>query len=67
MMLAALLLVLLGLPALTFCNQMSNVFEDMFGSTLYKWSDNRDEIVEYNTTQLLKDRKTIAVYYSASW
>lgn len=44
-----------------------NPFVSLFGDTLYKWSADRNEIVEQNTTQLLKNKNTVAVYFSASW
>lgn len=44
-----------------------NPFVNLFGDTLYKWSADRNEIVEQNTTQLLKNKNTVAVYFSASW
>jgi hypothetical protein len=44
-----------------------NPFVDLFGTTLYKWSDKGDEIIEHNTTALLKGKSAVAIYYSASW
>jgi len=43
-------------------------FTEMFGDTLYQWSNSsRTEIYEMDTVDLLKNKDTIAVYYSASW
>ena len=45
---------------------VKQVFVELFGETLYKWK-NEEEAVELPTADLLKDKKVIGVYFSASW
>jgi hypothetical protein len=61
------LLILLACTAKSRSQADDNPFVDLFGATLYKWSPQGDEIMELNTTSLLKGKSAIAVYYSASW
>ena len=43
-------------------------FTEMFGDTLYKWADkSRTEVQELKTVDLVKGKKVVAVYFSASW
>lgn len=46
-------------------------FVEMFGEQLYKWEINEagteQTLMEFNTDDLLKDKKVIGVYFSASW
>lgn len=44
----------------------SQMFVELFGETLYKWK-NEEEAIELPTVELLKDKKVIGVYFSASW
>lgn len=44
----------------------SHVFRQLFGDTLYQWK-NEEEAVELPTEDLLKDKKVVGVYFSASW
>ena len=52
-------------------NLPSSVFADLFGATLYKWKVNTDgttmQVDELPTSELLKDKTAIAIYFSASW
>lgn len=58
----------LSISAMTAEASKVTAFEDMFGDTLYKWSNSsRTEILELRTSDLLKGKKTVAIYYSASW
>lgn len=47
-------------------NVKSHVFRQLFGDTLYQWK-NEEEAVELPTEDLLKDKKVVGVYFSASW
>lgn len=43
-------------------------FTEMFGNALYKWADaSRTNVQELKTVDLLKGKKTVAIYFSASW
>jgi thiol-disulfide isomerase/thioredoxin len=43
-----------------------NPFIELFGPTLYSWK-NEKEAIELPTHELLKDKKVIGIYFSASW
>ena len=50
----------------------SSPFVDIFGESLYKWDDVINEsgerqILEVSTSDVLKDKKVIGIYFSASW
>jgi thiol-disulfide isomerase/thioredoxin len=48
----------------------SNPFVEIVGPKLYKWgkdTSNRDTIVELDTSELLKNKDVVAIYYSAHW
>lgn len=49
----------------------TNPWVDMFGDTLYRWEmlpkTNEQEIVAEKTSDLLAGKKTIGIYFSASW
>ena len=45
----------------------ANPFVDMFGSTLYKWSDAGQDIEQLDTIKLLKNKNVVGIYFSASW
>ena len=45
----------------------NNPFVKYFGEFLYKWNENKDEITIQKTEDLLKNKNTVAIYYSASW
>jgi len=45
----------------------SNPFVQLFGESLYKWADSREEIHQISTEELLKNKDVIAIYFSASW
>jgi hypothetical protein len=62
------MLILLSLIAVkSTAETEQNPFVDIFGTTLYKWSTKGDEIMEQNTTTLLKGKSAVAIYFSASW
>ncbi|KAJ1422744.1 hypothetical protein B484DRAFT_398930 [Ochromonadaceae sp. CCMP2298] len=44
-----------------------NPWVAMFGPTLYKWADGREEIHQMSTVDLLQGTQVVALYYSASW
>ena len=63
-----LFILVLATHILTWVRCDGNPFTEMFGDTLYQWSNSsRTEIYEIDTVDLLKNKDTIAVYYSASW
>jgi hypothetical protein len=43
------------------------VWENILGSTLYKWKEGKEEIVELPIDEVLKGKKVVAIYFSASW
>lgn len=49
----------------------TGIFVEMFGESLYKWEINEagteQTLMEFNTVDLLNDKKVIGVYFSASW
>ena len=47
--------------------ESNHPFVKYFGESLYKWNENRDEITIQKTEDLLKNKNTVAIYYSASW
>ena len=57
--------------SITNSNLPSSTFADLFGPTLYKWKVNSDattmQVDELPTSELLKDKTAIAIYFSASW
>jgi thiol-disulfide isomerase/thioredoxin len=47
-------------------------FVELFGESLYRWDDEvtangERNILEYPTDQILKDKKVVGIYFSASW
>lgn len=51
-----------------------SIFENLVGDKLYGWVVDTDEkgekqlaIYEFPTSELLKDKKVVALYFSASW
>lgn len=48
-------------------SQSGSSASDLFGSTLYRWDKDDNSVVEETTDSLLKDKKVIGVYFSASW
>eukprot|EP01038_Epipyxis_sp_PR26KG_P014371 gene14371-19274_t len=44
-----------------------NPFVDMFGDSLYQWSDDKNEIHIRNTSDILSKTNIVGIYFSASW
>ena len=42
-------------------------FVELFGSKLYAWDGSRENVVEVDTTEALRGKNTVALYFSASW
>jgi hypothetical protein len=38
-------------------------FISLFGETLYRWNEERTEILEYPTMELLDGKKVVGIYY----
>ena len=47
---------------------LSSPFEGLLGPTLYQWSStNPDQAEAKSTSNLLADKKVVAIYFSAGW
>ena len=41
--------------------------EELFGKKIYKWSEDRTQVEEHDIESLLKGKKHLGLYFSASW
>ena len=44
-----------------------SVWEELLGETMYRWAEDGQQVEEVSTADVLGSKKTVALYFSASW